>query len=698
MSHPLPPESQADATCGLECRPISPAGLGWFFALLGWTALISFYGLSGGARFEPIDAWVAQTAREMRQANDWIVPRFSDDIRLQKSPGAYWAVMATAMARGEPINEVDARLPNALINLLLVATIFWLTRRIAGDRAAVFAGFAAASSLIVLYWSHRAASDLGVTTFMTLSLASLWIGLECEPRGPKRVLLILLGYFAAGMGMLYKMPMPLVCVGLPAVAYIVLCNRWKLLASGWHLLGLVLFCVPWLPWVIAVVLVEPTAWDKWYMEYFARFTGELPNVEDQATDWQLYLIYIGCTFVFSVPWFLSVPGAIARGFRRQDGVLRRGQWFLLIWFFSLLLFFTVATGKETRYFLPAMPPIFMLLGNELAVFFDPRRKRSRALDIAGLIGVFLAVIPGFIAAGVLLRRVWLKRESAIITWLHNAGVDAASSGLPPWSALQPPLIVMGAIFALGILVAAILFVRRREHASFGALVLTMWIGFAWAWPTVMPLITTDAAFADFAQRLRALPPQAKASLEMIAQQDPRHIWLSDVRFPRVVDQLVLLEEQGGERNLEFEIRRVAETMLEKLQRNQLTLFVASPEHYALFHAWVPCELAKRGEAMPPTWVWTVAQAGQPDHRYLVFGNRPPPTPPHHAAWLVKLIEKARERLIQDGRITPDCPLEPVIAAQRAFLAGADAAHAAPLAPTSQPTDAVSLPDGAATTP
>lgn len=49
---------------------MSLATWGWFLALVGWTALVCFYDLDGGARFEPTDCWVAQTAREM-QAGDF---------------------------------------------------------------------------------------------------------------------------------------------------------------------------------------------------------------------------------------------------------------------------------------------------------------------------------------------------------------------------------------------------------------------------------------------------------------------------------------------------------------------------------------------------------------------------------------------------------------------------------------------------
>src|SRR5262245_40465065 len=274
----------------------------WLIALLACTAFVAFYDLSGGADFEPTDAWVSQTAREMYESTDWrgyVIPRFSGEVRMQKSPGPYWAVCLTAWLRGTPIDEASTRIPNGIATLILVATIFWLTRRIAGDRAAVFAGFAAASSAFMLYWSHRGASDLGVTAFMTLSLAALWIGSEATPPDRKRVALWMLGYFAAGLAMLYKQPMPLVGVGLPALLYVVLCNRWRIFANRWHVAGLAVFCLPWMPWVIALAALQSGAageaasavpahatdfWTtlaKWKVEYWDRLTGDLPNVEDQ---------------------------------------------------------------------------------------------------------------------------------------------------------------------------------------------------------------------------------------------------------------------------------------------------------------------------------------------------------------------------------------------------------------------------------
>jgi 4-amino-4-deoxy-L-arabinose transferase len=322
---------------------MTPATLAWLVALLGWTVFFAFFHLDGGAGFETTDAWVAQSAREMRDTGEWIVPHFAGEPFLQKSPGPYWAVILAAWVRGTPVDEAATRVPNAVAAVLLVLTIFWLTRRIAGDRAAIFAGFAAVSSVFMLYWSHRGNAELALATLVAISLACFWIGAD-HPPGRARYALWMLGYLAAGVGMVYKLPMPLACVGVPAFTYMLLRNRWRLLLTPWHLLGLAFFLLPWLPWWIAVCIQEPTALAKWRVEFVDRFTGTMPNVQAHKV-WYFYFLYLLPPLLYCIPYSLSLPGAIWRGFRTRAGVNRDGLGFVLIWFFSLLAFFTAATGR-----------------------------------------------------------------------------------------------------------------------------------------------------------------------------------------------------------------------------------------------------------------------------------------------------------------------------------------------------------------
>lgn len=598
-------------------RPWAPATAAWFLAILGWTALLVFYDLEGGARFEPTDCWVAQTAREMyhgEYAHNLVVPRFSGEARMQKSPGPYWAVMLTAWLRGQAdIDEVSARIPNGFSALIIVITVFWLTRRIAGDRAAIFAGFASSASVLTLYFSHRGASDLGLTAFTTVALAAVWVAAELEPPGRRRTALWLLGYFAAGVGMLYKLPMPLAIVGVPVFLYLLVRNRWRVLADRIHLWGLLVFLLPWLPWAIAVAVIEPTALAKWKVEFWDRFTGALPNVEGQRA-WYFHFVYLIPPVVYCLPFSLSLPQAFARAFRQQPGVHRGGMLFMGVWFLGLFAFFTASAGKELRYLLPALPPLFVLLGVELAAFFDPGRRARPARDRLAALAVWVLLPLGFVVGGFAVHKYWYTRMGALEGFT--------------WAEVWQPYAVAAVIFCAGASLAAWLYVRRRGNASFGALVATMWAVWLWVWPQVMPVFVSQRPFINFAEQLQArIDPALQESMRQIGSQDPRIIWYSDYRFPRIIDQLELLRMQGGQRSLARETELVGEEMVNQLADDKLVLMVASRPYYVDFLVIAPPLLADQGREMPPVHLWLESGLGANKHHFVLFSNRPPPSWP-----------------------------------------------------------------------
>ena len=609
----------------------------WLVALSGWMLFLGTYDLSGGAGLEVTDAWVAQTAREMSRSDDWrdwLLPRFSGQLRIQKSPGPYWATIAVAKLRGTPVDVASVRLPNAGFAVLLVLTVAWLTRQIAGPRAGVFAGFAAAGSAVVLYWSHRGASDLGVATLCAVSLACLWIGSERADSHRRRVLLWLLGYLAAGLGMLWKMPVPLVAVGLPALVYLLVCHRWRILASRWHLLGLLLFLLPWLPWVAYVLAIEPTAWARWKIEYFDRFTGSAPNYAGADAPGALRML--GVLLLMVLPFTLSVPLALVRIWRTR-GVDRRGRWFVVVWFFSLLAFFLLAADRSSRYLLPVLPPLFVLLGVELSAFFEGRRggvsRAGRHLAAAVSLGLIAAAIGGLVVGG--------RYYARIERWTPA-----------PWEKLAPQLAITAGLFVAGAVSACWLYAAHRRGRAFALLVAGMWAAWLWGWPRLTPLVRSDAPFVDLAAQIRAIPADLRPNLYAIGQPEPRVVWYADVPIPRLIDQLELLKLQGGRRDLNTEVRIVGRRIVERLEADQPVLLLASPRRYVLFQTLAPEALAREGRTMPETYLWCIARVGKPDQRYLVFGNRPPPWPPPQADWLEEMLARARQRLATQPATRP----------------------------------------------
>jgi hypothetical protein len=168
----------------------------------------------------------------------------------------------------------------------------------------------------------------------------------------------------------------------------------------------------------------------------------------------------------------------------------------------------------------------------------------------------------------------------------------------------------------------------------------MWL---WTWPNIMPLVMSQRPFIDFAQHLAdpaTLATAERPNLRQVGTQEARIIWYSNLRFPRVIDQLALLKEQNGHRSLDYEIRRYGQEMVDRLEKDEPVLFVAAFEEYCKFLYLAPAELAKTGRAMPPQYLWLQSRYGREDTHFVLFGNKPPPFP----APELRTPEKLRAKL------------------------------------------------------
>lgn len=292
-----------------------PATVAWFIALLGWTTLLAFYDLGDGPfRADRRLGGALKTAREMYTGP---APRaWSSLVSLAKRAHAE---VARAVLGGHADDVVAGAgrgrrglhaSPIAVQRLLIVITVFWFTRRVAGDRIAVFSGFVAAASILVLYWSHRGASDLGLAALTTLSLATLWVAAEQEPPGRRHHALAprvfcrrprhaLQAADAAGVE---RAGVP-VCGHPPALGGCL----WTASTCGDCCSSCCRGCrgpSPSSSW-------NPPRLAKWKVEFLDRFTGYLPNVEGQRA-WYFHFVYLVPPLVYCLPFSLSLPQALAR--------------------------------------------------------------------------------------------------------------------------------------------------------------------------------------------------------------------------------------------------------------------------------------------------------------------------------------------------------------------------------------------------
>ena len=141
----------------------------------------------------------------------------------------------------------------------------------------------------------------------------------------------------------------------------------------------------------------------------------------------------------------------------------------------------------------------------------------------------------------------------------------------------------------------------------------------------------------------------------------------------IIDQLELLKKQGGVRSRAVEERLVVEAMIDHLRRDATVLLVCDPVSFVRFHsAEAAAVMRAEGVSRPRTYLWIVANAGQLDHRFVLFSNKPPP-------WPEPVLPFSRESLEKNG-FSMDA-VEPTPAAS----------NAAKAAPTTSTATSASVP-------
>ncbi|MCX5657201.1 MAG: glycosyltransferase family 39 protein, partial [Candidatus Omnitrophica bacterium] len=102
--------------------------------LLG--VFLLFYKLGAIPLLDPDEPRYAETAREMLESKNFLIPHFNYEPRLNKPPLEYWLISLSYLAFG--INEFAARFPSAVFGLASIFIVYLLGCRIYLSRAIGF--------------------------------------------------------------------------------------------------------------------------------------------------------------------------------------------------------------------------------------------------------------------------------------------------------------------------------------------------------------------------------------------------------------------------------------------------------------------------------------------------------------------------------------------------------------------------------
>jgi 4-amino-4-deoxy-L-arabinose transferase-like glycosyltransferase len=153
-----------------------------------------------------------------------------------------------------------------------------------------------------------------------------------------------------------------------------------------------------LPWFIALEKRQPGfTYNFLIAENLGRFSGS-EDYHDPTPLW----FYVPVLLVGLVPWTAFVGTAVAALRQRDDDIKRRhARWFLWIWAFFIIIFFSKSSTKLFSYILPSFPALALLLGDGILSAIRPGEKSRKGalvalllINVLGAIGAAIYLLDG----------------------------------------------------------------------------------------------------------------------------------------------------------------------------------------------------------------------------------------------------------------------------------------------------------------
>jgi 4-amino-4-deoxy-L-arabinose transferase-like glycosyltransferase len=324
------------------------------YALLVLTgASLFLINLGGPSLWDLDEGRNATAALGMLESEDYVVPRFNGQLRVDKPALLYWGQVAAYRLFG--VNEFAARLPSALAALLTLLLTYELGRRLFSAATGLLAGMILASATMFCVSAHFANPDALLVAATVLTLGLFWVGFSRSGR----IWFVPVGA-AAGLAVLAKGPVGVVLPGLVIFLFLIGSRRLRLLLDLRLLGGVLAFAAVALPWYI---LVGVETRGEFLREFLWKHNIDraLDPMENHFGPPYYYVIALALGFV---PWSAffgpALYYAVGRGARADAEGEPLAYRFLWSWFAVYFVCFSLAATKLPGYILPLYPPTALL--------------------------------------------------------------------------------------------------------------------------------------------------------------------------------------------------------------------------------------------------------------------------------------------------------------------------------------------------
>lgn len=323
--------------------------------MLAWLSL--FAGINT-IPIEQHEAYVLQAAREMAVNMEWVVPYFNDEPRLNKPPLNYWLTLGIAALDpfSTDVEPWHGRAWSLSAALLLVLMTAYMGNKLYGPPTGFLASAFLLASKGFTVFSHDARPDFLYAALSVLQLYAWIAAWRARDKSQAQRLNAGLGWLFAGLATLAKGPQ-VPAVFLCGFLLFLLCgvDRSRVLTVLRPFSGMLIWltlCLPW--WLLLQERVGVLGVDLGN----SQLSGSLLVISSLKEI--LNFFYLSRLLDFLLPVSLLVPLLYLLN-RKRYGKFDESSRLLLYVVLFFLLVFTLAGHQRSRYMLPLLPLVSLML-------------------------------------------------------------------------------------------------------------------------------------------------------------------------------------------------------------------------------------------------------------------------------------------------------------------------------------------------
>jgi 4-amino-4-deoxy-L-arabinose transferase-like glycosyltransferase len=342
---------------------------------------VSLFLCNLGARdfWAPDEGDFAEIVTELK--DNFVVPHLNGTPYGEKPPLFYFVTYVSKNVLSFMTDEVSMRFSTAIFAVAGVICFLLTSWKFFDSKNAVF------SSLILLstplyYWQARFLQvDMIFSIFVVGSLLSFFWFYHTGKKGFFYMFFLLMGF-----SFMTKGPLSAILILPVVLIFMIIEKNFRIISVRDIFIGITILVVTIAPWYLAIYLKEglPYLYENIIRQNFVRFFDAWSHKRP------IYYYFTTLPLDF-FPWSLFLPLGIYMGILRfgKDHRIR----FFLIWSLWMFVFFSLSSGKISKYMLPALPPISLI--TSFAFIKPEHRYNAIAFTFLSILFFFTGVLLVF---------------------------------------------------------------------------------------------------------------------------------------------------------------------------------------------------------------------------------------------------------------------------------------------------------------